>query len=189
MLFCHVISKILFKHPFCSIDEYYGEIRSFLGFSVYISNTTNKELCVLETPSTQYAKYPNLSTSPVLTTGDMSSTTTTGLILRIVMGIPVLSLLICVKWRFTVRSMQILFLCYWAHVTYRKWIGLEYRNETTYRIISIAYLCCVYLILESTAHRLSETHLKKVILWKFEWQLYIFTNISFEISINHERVP
>ena len=49
--------------------------------------TKRTECCVLGAPTTQDAQYPILSTSPVLTTGDTSSTTTTGLIPRILRGI------------------------------------------------------------------------------------------------------
>ena len=77
---------------------------TFLGFSVYISNTTNKEDGVLCFRDTNYTKatIPILSTSPVLTTGDTSSTTTTGPILHILMGILIMPGIPSVKLRFTV---------------------------------------------------------------------------------------
>ena len=67
--------------------------------------TDRKECCVLGTPATPGARYLILSTSSVLTTGDTSSTTTTGLILRILMGI--LVTLIYVKLKFTVRVLHV----------------------------------------------------------------------------------
>ena len=62
------------------------------------------ECCVLGTPTTPEPRYLILSTSPVLTTGDTSSTTTTGLILRILRGILVSPTLTFVKWKCTVRN-------------------------------------------------------------------------------------
>ena len=44
--------------------------------------TKRTECCVIETPTTSEPQYLIQSTSPVLTTGDRSSTTTTGLIYR-----------------------------------------------------------------------------------------------------------
>ena len=61
----------------------------YLGFSVYISNTTNKDngvLCFRDTHYTR-ATLPNPANITFLTTGDMSSTTTTGFTLRILMTI------------------------------------------------------------------------------------------------------
>ena len=77
----------------------------FLGFSVYISNTTKRtECCVLGTPTTPEPRYLILSTTPVLTTGDTSFTTTTGLILRILRGILMPPGFSSVKWKCTVRN-------------------------------------------------------------------------------------
>ena len=73
--------------------------------------TKRTECCVLRTPTTAEPRYLILSTSPVLSTGDTSSTTTTGLILHILRGILMTPLLNSVKWKCTVKSMQILFTC------------------------------------------------------------------------------
>ena len=89
------------------LDKNNDFTREFMGFSVYISNTTNKEdgvLCFRDT-TTPEPRYLILSTSPVLTTGDTSSTTTTGLILRILRGILYTTTMSSVKWKFTVRNL------------------------------------------------------------------------------------
>ena len=60
--------------------------------------------CVLGTPATPEPRYLILSTSPVLTTGDTSSTITTGVIPRIlrdILGTPTVT---SVKWKCTVRE-------------------------------------------------------------------------------------
>ena len=66
------------------------------------------ECCVLETPTIPEQQYLILSTSPVLTRGDTSSTTTTGLIVRILKGILMTPGLTSVKWKCTVRNL----ICY-----------------------------------------------------------------------------
>ena len=60
--------------------------------------------CVLGTSSTPQPQYLTLSTSPVLTTGDTSSTTTTGLILRILRGILFTPTVSYVKLKSKVRT-------------------------------------------------------------------------------------
>ena len=67
--------------------------------------TKMTECCVLGTPSTPEPRYLILSKSPVLTTGDTSSTTTTELILRILRGILMAPTLPSVKWKCTVRNL------------------------------------------------------------------------------------
>ena len=67
--------------------------------------TKRTECCVLGTPTTPKPRYLILSTSAVLTTRDTSSTTTTGLILRILRGILSTLGLISVKWKCTVRNL------------------------------------------------------------------------------------
>ena len=67
--------------------------------------TKRTECCVLGTPTTPEPRYLILPTSPVLTTGDTSSTTTTGLILRILRGILITPGLNSVKWKCTVRTL------------------------------------------------------------------------------------
>ena len=62
------------------------------------------ECCVLETPISPEPRYLILSTSPVLTTGDMSSTTTTELILRILRDILSTPGFPYVKCKCTVRN-------------------------------------------------------------------------------------
>ena len=77
--------------------------------SLYTSptqQTKRTECCVLGTPTTPGSRYLTLSTSPVLTTGDTSSTITTGLILRILRGILITPFLDSVKWKCTVRTLQ-----------------------------------------------------------------------------------
>ena len=68
--------------------------------------TKRTECCVLGTPTTPEPRYLILSTSLVLTTGDTSSTTTSGLILRILWGILVTLGLEFVKLKCTVRILQ-----------------------------------------------------------------------------------
>ena len=79
-----------------------------LGFSVYISNTTNKEDGVMCFKDTSYtiATIPNPANITFLTTGDMSSTTTTGFTLRILMTILLTLGLTCVNLKYTVRNLQ-----------------------------------------------------------------------------------
>ena len=69
--------------------------------------TDRTECCVLGTPATPGAQYLILYTSTVLTTGDTSSTTTPGLIPRILMGILVTLVMIYVKLKFTVRVLHV----------------------------------------------------------------------------------
>ena len=57
------------------------------------------ECCVLGTPTTPQPPYLTLSTSPVLTTGDTSSTTTTGLTGRILKGILITPIMNSVNWK------------------------------------------------------------------------------------------
>ncbi|XP_078327880.1 uncharacterized protein LOC111134172 [Crassostrea virginica] len=63
--------------------------------------TKRTECCVLGTVTTQEPRYLILSTSPVLTTGDTSSTTTTELILRILRDTIVTPGMSSVKWKYT----------------------------------------------------------------------------------------
>ncbi|XP_078330393.1 uncharacterized protein LOC144624461 [Crassostrea virginica] len=70
--------------------------------------TKRAECCVLGTPTSPEPPYLILSTSPVLTTGDTSSTITTGLILRILRGIPFMLVMIYVKLKFMVRVLDVL---------------------------------------------------------------------------------
>ena len=65
--------------------------------------TKRTECCVLGTPTTPEPRYLILSTSPVLTTGDTSSTTTTELILRIPRGIQNTPTANFAKWKSMVR--------------------------------------------------------------------------------------
>ena len=60
---------------------------SAIPFTSPTQQTKRTECCALGTPSTQEPRYLILSTSPVLTTGDTSSTTTTGLVLLILRDI------------------------------------------------------------------------------------------------------
>ena len=78
----------------------------FLGFSVYISNTTNKEDVVLCFRDTNYtnATIPNPVNITCPYHGDTLSTTTTGLILRILRGILMPPGFSSVKWKCTVRN-------------------------------------------------------------------------------------
>ena len=101
---------------------------SAIPFTSPTQQTKRTECCVLGTPATPELRYLILSTSPVLTTGDTSSTTTTELILRILRDILMSPGIPSVKWKYTVRSMQILLLCIKAHVKHRKWIYLKYWN-------------------------------------------------------------
>ena len=66
--------------------------------------TKRTECCVLGTTTTLEPQYLILSTSPVLTTGDTSSTTTTGLILPILMSILYTPTMNFVKLKCTVRK-------------------------------------------------------------------------------------
>ena len=77
------------------------------------------ECYVLGTPSTQGSQYLTLSTSPVLTTGDTSSTTTTGLTNHILTGIVLSSGLPYVRWRFTVICNQAMTLYLYMKLSYR----------------------------------------------------------------------
>ena len=70
--------------------------------------TKRAECCVLGTPTSPEPPYLILSTSPVLTTGDTSFTTTTELILRILRGIPFMLVMIYVKLKFMVRVLDFL---------------------------------------------------------------------------------
>ena len=80
--------------------------------STYPTQQTKRtECCVLGTPSTPEPRYLTVSTSPVLTAGDTSSTITTELTGRILRGILVLPTMNCVIWKCTVIRTQILLLC------------------------------------------------------------------------------
>ena len=68
--------------------------------------TKRTDCCVLVTPNTLEPRYLILSTSPALTTEDTSSTTTAGLIHRILRGILCTPGLASVKWKCTVRILQ-----------------------------------------------------------------------------------
>ena len=67
--------------------------------------TKRTESCVLGTPTTREPRYLILSTSPVLTTGDTSSTTTTELVLRILRGMMIMPSISSVKWKYTVGNL------------------------------------------------------------------------------------
>ena len=88
-----------------SLDAGNWNTRYFLGFSVYISNTTSKEngvLCFRDTCYTYYTYNTlTLSTSWVFTTEDTLSNATIEFILRILMGILIRPELPYEKWRFT----------------------------------------------------------------------------------------
>ena len=71
--------------------------------------TKRTECCVLRTHTTPEPRYLILSTSAVLTTGDTSSTTTAGLILRIRRGILFTPGFHSVKWKCTVKKLIILY--------------------------------------------------------------------------------
>ena len=78
---------------------------SAIQFTSPTQQTKRTECCALGTPSTQEPRYLILSTSPVLTTGDTSSTTTTGLTGRILRGIIQTPSISSVKWKCTVRNL------------------------------------------------------------------------------------
>ena len=85
------------------------------------------EYCVLGTSTTPEPRYLILSTSPVLTTGDTSSTTTTGLTVSILRGIIIPPVLDSVKWRCTVWILYALTLGNEMWVL--DWKGKEYRDK------------------------------------------------------------
>ena len=79
----------------------------FLGFpSTYRTQRIKRTgFCVFETTFTQEPQYLILLTSPALTTGDTSSTTTTELILRILRGMMIMPSISSVKWKYTVGNL------------------------------------------------------------------------------------
>ena len=76
--------------------------------SIFLTQPTNRvEWYVLGTPSSPEPQYLILSPYSVPTMEDTSSTTTTGLIHPILLGIPHSPIISCVNWKYMVRKFKI----------------------------------------------------------------------------------